>query len=241
MNLIWHIIKKDLRRMMWILLTWAASGAYLIFYKNSQIQDLSLGDNLGIVALMTHAALNFALIAAIVQEDGLTQDNEFWRTRPISPGRLLMAKLGLILPTFVGLLGLVILVQTWLFLSRFDHSDLFYIVPALTVVVLCCTAMASCTRNLGAFILGGVLCVMGVTMIGPWLVNMLHIAPLPVEEMIRVTMSKISVTFGLSGAAAIALLLNQYITRRTTVSYGIVIATVTSIPLIEFFWSWAFI
>ncbi|MBP9913245.1 MAG: hypothetical protein KBF26_07530 [Opitutaceae bacterium] len=239
MKLVWHIIKKDIRRMAWVFVMWAISGGYLIAYQKLEILGRSIWDNLGIVSLFTHAALTFALIAGIVQEDGLTEGNEFWRTRPISAGRQLAAKLSLILPAFVGVPACVILVQSWLYHAQFSVSDLRYIMPVMTVIVLCCTAMASCTKDLGRYFLGGIFCVVGVAMMGPWLVSWFHLEPLPKAAMMRV--SRIYALFTFCGLAAVTLLLNQYFTRRTKISIGIVIGAVIGVTLIEGLWRWSFI
>ena len=239
MKLVWHIIRKDIRRMAWAFVFWAVTGSYLIFYRNVNIVDRSLLDNLGIVSLFSAIALSFALIAAIVQEDGLTGSNEFWRTRPISPGRLLVAKLGLIVPCFVVFTVFVLVLQSWLFHPRFGLPEMKNSLLIFGVIVLCCMALAACTKDLGRYFLGGILCLMGVTMLGPWLVSLAHVGPIPKQVPMKVAFARMSVLFTFCGCMSVVLLLNQYFTRRTRVSLAIVIATVGCVTLVNAFWRWS--
>lgn len=238
MNLVWHIIKKDIRRVSWVFVMWAVTGGYLIGYGKFTVIDRSIWDNLGIVSLLTHIALTLALIAAIVQEDGLTQDNEFWRTRPISPGRVLAAKLGLILVCFAAVpIGLIV----WLHPS-FDRGDLVYVVPIVTIMALCCMAVASCTKDLGRYFLGGVICVMTVAMLETLLSAWFGPQQMPkLNDMYRFETTRTFATFGFCGIAAVALLLNQYFTRRTAVSIGIALVAIVGVAPISSLWGWWFI
>lgn len=237
MNLAWHIIKKDVRRLGWVFVMWAVSGGYMIAYRKIGVIDRSIWDNLGIISLLTHAGLTFALIAGVVQEDGLTQGNEFWRTRPISPGRLLAAKLALILTSF-AVVPVVLIVALK---PHFDPGDLRYLVPMVLAMVLSCAAMASCTKNLGHYLLGGIFCIFGVVAIGPQMMSWLGVGQLPKAVLMQVSMTRLFLMFGLCGLAAMALLLNQYFTRRTAVSIGIIIGTVIGVVLIGSLWRWSLI
>ncbi len=241
MNLVWHIIKKDLRRATWVIVMWAVTGSYLLVYRKFAVVQHSVWDNLGIVSLFIHGALILALIAAIVQEDRLTEGNEFWRTRPISGGRLLVAKLALLLALLVVLPNAVVLGQAWLTGSAFAVADLRYVLPVMSVIVLSCAAMAACTKDLGRYFLGGVFCIMSVAMLGPWMVASFGVEPLSKAEQLHVETSKFFAIFGLCGVAAVIMLANQYFTRRTAVSIGIAVAAVVGVVLIQAFWRWSFI
>lgn len=237
MNLALHIIKKDLRRLGWVFVMWAVTGGYMIAYRKVIVIDRSIWDNLGIISLLTHGALSLALIAGIVQEDGLTQGNEFWRTRPIGGARLLAAKLGLILACFVVLpVALIALLK-----PHFDPADLRFVVPIVAVVVLSCTAMASCTKSLGHYLLGGIFCIMAVVLVGPLLVSQLGLGAMSKAELMQVSVTRMYLIFGLCAVASVAILANQYFTRRTAVSIGIVMAAVVGVTLLGSLWRWSLI
>ena len=238
MRLIWHSIKKDIRRVAWGLVIWALTGGCLIAYKQLDVAQHSIWDNLGIVSLFTHTALVFALIAAIVQEDGLTGDNEFWRTRPISGARLLAAKVGLIVPVFVIIPTGLTAMQSWVLNHGFNLSALIHLMSAMGVIILSLMAMAACTKDLGRYVLGGMLCVIGVIFLGPRLVPLIDVEPLPKAMMSRVGLSRIFAIFTLCGFASLFILLNQYLTRRTVVSVGIIATTVVGVILIGSYWRW---
>lgn len=232
MNLVWHIIRKDLRRLASTYAGWAVAGIYLIFYREMNIVQRSIWDNLGIVALFTFLALTIALTAAIVQEDGLCGTNEFWRTRPITAGRLLTAKLILVLGSFM------VIPLAFALALRPGHGGELGAFGALTVYVLACAAVASCTKDLGQFLLVGV----GCFMITPALGGILHkLAPtleLSKAATTELAVTKIMLLHGVVGVAALGILLNQYLTRRTLMSRWSLAATVLAAALITGFWRW---
>ncbi len=116
MNLTWHIIVKDLRRMRFNLAVWVA----LLVVKIALFQSLfstAMADaemferrhiGLGLFAVL-EGLVAYLLTATLVLEDSPTGSRVFWMTRPLSGGRLLVAKLfgaGLafvILPVLVAL------------------------------------------------------------------------------------------------------------------------------------------
>lgn len=98
MNLSWHIIKKDLRRL------WLPLGFWGLSVITSVIGDaarLSLDTNslwgstltsLGGLSTFVGWVLVVVLAAMVVLNDPLKNATAFWMTRPISPYRLLVAK-----------------------------------------------------------------------------------------------------------------------------------------------------
>jgi hypothetical protein len=240
MNLVWHIIRKDVRRVAWVLLVWALTGAYLIAYKNMEIIQRSVWDNLGIVSLITHGALCLALIAAIVQEDGLNGVNEFWRTRPIAPGRILTAKLILVLTFFMVVPSLIVASQRILFAGRsvgFGWGDL--LVPlALGVGVLACAAVAACTKDLGQYFLGGLACLMLGYSLGFWFASLAPAELLQGQPALEVTKTRVIIIFALTGVVSAGVLSNQYFTRRTALSTGAIAGTIVVLALVAAFWRW---
>jgi hypothetical protein len=98
MNTIMHIVRKDLRRLAVPLGAWLAlvvgKAAALVAYAASAAPWP--GDWLGPAfscANGLEAALGYLLAVLLVLEDSPTDDRAHWRTRPISGGTLLAAKL----------------------------------------------------------------------------------------------------------------------------------------------------
>ncbi|MDR1283577.1 MAG: ABC transporter permease [Opitutaceae bacterium] len=104
--LVWHIVKKDLRQQRRLLLAWggvwllrlalpawlmarfepAGAGPVAPGYGTTETTAL-------LVALLADLLLLFVIIARAVQADGPLRKEAFWRTQPVSPGRMLSAKL----------------------------------------------------------------------------------------------------------------------------------------------------
>jgi len=234
-NLVWHIIRKDLRRLAWAYGAWAVAGGYLVVYRNLNIVQRSIWDNVGIVALFTFLALGIALIATIVQEDGLCGTNEFWRTRPIAAGRLLAAKLALVLTSFA-----VIPMALALTLRPGQGGELAAI-GAVSIYVLALAAVASCTKDLGQFLLVGVGCVLITSTLAGFLTGLAPVTGLSKPAMVALTVAKVLVLHVVIGVAALTILLNQYTTRRTVLSRWLVAATVLVTALIGGLWRWPFL
>jgi hypothetical protein len=100
MPLLWHLIKNDLRQARWSLLAWSLSQALVIlvslslwytpafFIERTTLLQPLLG--LATFALL-FTAYDFGV--RIIQSDNPSVAHAFWRARPISPFRLLTAKL----------------------------------------------------------------------------------------------------------------------------------------------------
>jgi hypothetical protein len=109
----WHIVRKDFRRLrlplaLWLLmmflhttLLWRAAGldATPASYEGMRFFALSWQTIV--------MAVGFVLAAWLIMEDSLVSDRAFWRTRPISGLRILVAKLGGALLFFCVLPALV--------------------------------------------------------------------------------------------------------------------------------------
>ncbi|AHF89731.1 hypothetical protein OPIT5_05310 [Opitutaceae bacterium TAV5] len=99
--LVWHIVKKDLRRQRWLLLVWG--GVWLLrlalpLWLMARLEPSEPGygateATVLQVALLADLLLLFVIIARAVQSDGPLRKEAFWRTQPVSPGQMLTAKL----------------------------------------------------------------------------------------------------------------------------------------------------
>lgn len=119
MRLVWHIVKKDFRRLWAPLSAWA-----LLLAARGEVGvrvlrgDGMAGDGMfyfriaNTTLLWLDAVVCVLLIAALVHEDALVGSRTFWVTRPIGGGRLLAAKLvGAAL--MFGAVPMVVAVRWW--------------------------------------------------------------------------------------------------------------------------------
>lgn len=98
MKLIWHIARKDLFRLRYILLLWAAMiTAWLGF---ARIQSrLDTGSAMGFIVpawifgLLFLPLFGYGLVMGVLADDSVCDADAFWITRPISGRQLLGAKL----------------------------------------------------------------------------------------------------------------------------------------------------
>ncbi len=225
MNLILHIAAKDLRRLKWALALWASAGLFAVFGANYGGVPQTTLEQLALVAMFQFFGLSVALIAAVVQEDGLTESTTFWRTRPISGGRLLAAKLGTNFVLFV-LLPLSLLAIRW-----GVRGDGIVMICAL---VLMFTALASCCKDLGRYFL---LSVISWFLVGFGTVALQWLkVSIGLKQQIRSTGFELIAVYG--ALIAIAVLLNQYRGHRFAVSVGLIVAGVVGAAAINAFWVW---
>ena len=242
MNLTWHIMKKDLRRNAWPLLVWAVT--LIVPHAGFGTRDLrnaaTLADYVYIVSLLTHAVMVIAIIGAVIQEDDVTGSTAFWRTRPISPSRLLGAKL--------GVLGVVWAVEVfsslaliWAANSPPKHPWEAVIQASLSLgsSILACAALASCSKTMARFILGGILCVIACMALSTGL-GKLGLATLRTAPRDALG-TMLFVILALIGASGLAVLLNQYFGRRPAFSVGMIAGAVVGIALVSNYWRWNFL
>lgn len=99
MNLVWHLIKTDLRRQRWLSIVWLAGvvlrlacDAYRLSLPSDPPWLEGLINSLGGLSLLAGWALTVVLTARLILADPLRGTTAFWFTRPISAGTLLSAK-----------------------------------------------------------------------------------------------------------------------------------------------------
>lgn len=118
MNLLWHLVRHDLRRLRWqsVLLVGSIAGLVAM---GLVARDSEGFDSVRLLSLsvfpMAAAAVWMSLLVSLVQVDAPAGGPAFWMTRPIAPLRLLAAKLlaavllGLGLPAFLQFVGMLAL------------------------------------------------------------------------------------------------------------------------------------
>ncbi len=245
MNLIWHIFKKDFRCLALPILLWVFSG-FIYMMTMTPLRNHPGGPSsivvwLAVVTSVSFAVCFFALVASVVQEDNLIDSTVFWRTRPISSGRLLAAK-GMFI---VGLLVVVPLVG-FIILRDFLPSNSYgpvnwhnwrWSFAGLLSAALFSGGLAACTKNFRQFMLAVLLTGLVYTVIHSWLdcttiVRNIkndagHFRALEFIDMLSLAV------IGLGGVSA---MLNQYLTRRSVVTVILLGAAVLGTVAIQEFW-----
>jgi hypothetical protein len=168
LQLTWHIVKKDVRRMGPTAAVWLAlvAAVALIVRLAAIPNDVALSgfvqswiDSMRLLQgclAGASAVLAVLLVAQLVQEDGLIGEEAMWLTRPIGPGRLLAAKL---LGAAVMLIAapLAVMGPIWL-ASGFSVSELagatLSVAVGQAVMIVFAGSVAALTRDLGKFVFG---------------------------------------------------------------------------------------
>lgn len=118
MNLTLHIVRKDLVRMrVWIAL-WAGLllapiviGAWFIAHNPFTEAEWSLPNAIAILTGI-QVIVAYLLTILVFQEDGVVGTTQFWLTRPVSRGRMLVAK-AISATMIVGLVPVAVSVPWW--------------------------------------------------------------------------------------------------------------------------------
>lgn len=246
MNLIWHLAKKDLRRL------GGASGLWVAFVVGATVwfgarhvtgDDLIAGDPavgmrevmamVGLVSTLQGVAA-LLLAGAVVLEDPVGSANAGWRTRPISGARLLGAK-----AVTVGLLLVVApttaLVPVWL-AHRFSVWECAAawgnLAGAQALLVLLAMAIAALVETTAQFTLA----CLGVAAVYAFLASRLPLVWLGIDVGGFVGPIASRAATGVMVAAAVAVLLQQYFTRRRARSWGVLATALLSAALLQTGW-----
>lgn len=176
MRLIWHIIWKDIVRERWALLLWvllfaAQIGLGVVVLGRDAVPDVTqladLKSSAGAIVFL-QVVLGYVLVARLVQADPAVGTNLFWVTRPISAGRMLVAKaLGALLS--VGLLPVLLLLPWWLYCHFDARAVLWTAVETVgwqLLVIAPAFLIASLADNPGRVLLATLLLAMGAVALG---------------------------------------------------------------------------
>ena len=152
MSLIFHIIKKDIRRLKWFLLGYSllvviASSFNLRYLLTSDNLILSMQlPMLSYLISFLSGLVGIVLVPLLVQEDSLVGTTSFWLTRPIRKMDLLKAKM-LFLVSFLVLYPLMLEITVMLIngialkyiglaIPEIIIKNTVFIVPALLLATL---------------------------------------------------------------------------------------------------------
>lgn len=242
MNLVWHITKKDLRR-----LTGPLAGLVLVELITICI-GLALRSGNGVdfewftrmelylnLARGAEALMTFILVGLLVHEDALVGMQVFWRTRPISNGLLLRSKL-LTGALIFGVLPILVAVPWWLVCG----CGLGNMIPAAlemmgwtAFVVVPASALALISDNLGRYI--------SMTVVGYALGTfslLMGIAYLPSQDQINwgVMQSRSVISLVLILVGWLVIVAWQFRRRSLVIPHAILIILVIVVP--QVMWGW---
>lgn len=240
MKLTWHIIKKDLLQYRWSLAFWLACFAYIfLFQERIDFQgNPELKSYFRLTSLMTILVFSGAMLISIVQQDPPMGASVFWRTRPISPGRMLVAKLCLLGALFVGVPLLIMLLGGWLQKLVLLHTLREYALMILVLgsITLSLAAAAACTKNIAYATLLWVGAVFG----GGTLADLLgrFLPELPVQLSMQLNMNRVITLLVISVVFSLATILNQYLHRRLSVTIALLVIGNVAVVLVGTLWGY---
>lgn len=248
MKLIWHVVRKDLRRLAWPAAGWlafqvaAALGVASASWSPETVDATGAADWMRtlrtVVMLAGWVELSVAVLLAgvLVLEDHAVGSDVFWRTRPIGARRLLGAKL-LSAALVLVVAPVAVLVPVWLG-AGFSGGELGRAaLSTLAVnawVALMAMGVAGLTANLGQHAFAVLV-----------LSSLALLAVIVLPELVLSEGTKVEALEAqawLIGAlvilAAVAALWWQYFIRRTAVGWGIWVAAFAGIAAVRLGWTW---
>jgi len=227
MNMVWHLLWKDIRRFKWWLVAWF--GLIGIIWELTTAAGTSIFARLLIVSIpaIIIGIFKYIFIIRVVQEDPPTGQTAFWLTRPIPSWALLVAK-ACFLILLVGLPASVLSVaansnipiNSWL--SVFSYSFLY----AISLIFFCWIA-ALCTSRLFTALLVtfaiiwvyiGLMSTLSVMFLMPTINRMADgIKPPELSQILAgLIFSKMLIQGGMSVILGGGIIAYHYLTRRTT-------------------------
>jgi hypothetical protein len=243
MKLIWHVTKKDLRRLAGplaglVLVELIKVGIGLAL-RSGNGADLGWFNRMALYLNLARGAevlVTFVLVALLVHEDALVGARVFWRTRPISSGMLLRSKL-LTGSLIFGVLPIAIALPWWAIcgygLANIGTAALEMLGWTICVVVPA-SALAVLADNLGRYI--------SLTVVGYALGTfslLMGIAYLPGQEPVTwgVLQSRSMISLALILVGWVVIIAWQFRRRSVGLPYGILIFLVIVVPLVMWGWS----
>ena len=166
MNLTWHIVLKDFRRLRLPIAAWMLSfviqfilGARLMSGAASTVSSFQSAQTSCQILSLIQFVVGFMLIPEVILDDPLVGTSAFWPTRPISGARLLGAKV-LACALLFGLLPNLVSLPWWLYCGYDAHQVwsaaagfLVFELAPLALGLLVASLSASLSRFIGWSIL----------------------------------------------------------------------------------------
>jgi hypothetical protein len=247
-SLIWHIVKKDFRRMAWPVAAW---WLFIVMSAGWFAHGASLGSIttkweaeawivtvrwLTLLAAIIKELLGYLLVGATVLEDPINGTTGFWQTRPLSSGRLFVAK-------GVGVIGFLVLVPTLLMVPiwlafGFDRETAFFgVAPSVlahSLIALTGLAIASLSANLRQFLFLSIALPAAYVLCAAWYTT--H--AIATEYTLEVRWSRDAIVlFGVIPITA-GIMSFQYLSRNTVRSLWLVALALVACLAVRVVWPW---
>ncbi len=249
MNLVLHIVRKDLRNLRFYLAGWfgvVVLRATVIGYGplDSGRWDFNSFFYYELLAWFPQICLLAIMIARLVQDDSLAGSTASWLSRPISGGQLLASKSLFLVLTVISPLFIVELLL--LGIHGVTLRDVLRTIPQILAYQLLLTSvlllLAAVTRKLAHTALLGLLGVVGWM----WFYNFsrsLFFKQVDLGDTFGITLATSrEVAFMLSHLAVAGIVVgHQYLTRQTGKSTTLACSGLLVIGLFMGVWSWDFV
>jgi hypothetical protein len=250
MKLIWHIIRKDIVRDRWALLTWALLfvgqdllGVFARNFTGMNDERVMSLQTASVWFVVLQVVMGYILVARLVHADALIGTSIFWRTRPISAGRLLGAKvLGALL--LFALLPVLLLLPWWLY-CQFGWREILWTAVEVfgwqLLMIAPAFLVASLTDDLGRVLLWTLLLVIGLM---SWIILLQSSLASPLgrlfaREGVSIMFTRLWVCSLILVSGSLAIAAHQFLTRRFVRSVGLVVAGLGLIALTGQVWAWS--
>jgi len=241
MKLTWHLIVSDLRHFRWSIALWLGCLAFVFLGQERVLPAVAgpeLHDYVRLVTLFLLIGLAVAVLMGVMQADPADDSRAFWRTRPIAPGRLVAAKLALLLGLFAGVPFLLVLGGGWIQRVVLLHSWREYLTMLLILgaVALAVMAAASCTRSIGH----GVVLLVALVFASGTLADFVsgRLPQLNLKLGLQANWSRVLALLVGSVAVSLAILLNQYLRRSRRWSIALLAAGAVLPALLGAIWTY---
>lgn len=247
MNLVWHIIRKDFRRMAGPLALWLVlllGHVSLLFVWEGQMGSNPAAlegkryfvNTCGTIVL----GVGFILAAWLVMEDSLVSTTAFWRTRAISGARLLVAKtLGALL--MFSVLPALVLTPVWLgcgFSARELGHAAWAFMAAQALCSLAAFALGTVTETSGQFLVR----LLGAAILLPlylaYVLGSFHGYKDQFSD--AVTETRTLIVIGLLGLTPAVMIVHQFVTRRLARTCLAFAGGLTLMAIGGCWWPWSF-
>ena len=252
MNLVTHLLKKDVRRSRIMLAVWLLLVILQCVLIGSGVNSAdrvtqALYQLLSVLVPLFQLLVLIVVIPHVVQDEPLVGTTAFWFTRPISRGVLLKSKtlftlLVLVIPPLVA--ELVVLAA-----NGATGRDLSLAVPEIVMeqlaFILTVAILAVITPNFGRFAVVGAIVVVAAILLQiaiTWTTIYLH----PQSFMNQAANYSLGKSQGVVGSLATILvaaivIAHQYLTRKTSLTVAGAIAGVFLVLAIRNLWTWDFL
>jgi hypothetical protein len=249
MNLVFHQLKKDMRRTRVVLGLWLALVVmrFALIGWNASPGDTAMQSLFATLSVLTSVLgmlLILVLVPLVIHQEPLVGTSAFWFTRPLSRSTLLRAK-----GCYALILVLLpLIVQSIVFLTNgVTVHDVALAVPELLLSqmswMLAVATLAVLTPSFGRFVIVGasVLVIEYLVAFGLQIFRLFHDmlglvnTPASLTQSRSIVSSLILIGFGL------VIVIGQYFTRRTARSIGLAIAGLVLSELAGQLWPWNFL